>query len=50
MNEIKTAKLNNVEDLKKVAVSLATLPKSVQLKICYMIEGALMVSDAQKAG
>lgn len=50
MDEIKTAKSDNIEDLKEVAASLATLPKDVQLKIYYMIEGAQLVSETQQAG
>jgi hypothetical protein len=40
----------NIMDSRELAAELAKLPESVQLKILYMIEGAQLVSDAQKAG
>ena len=39
-----------IMDNRELAAELAKLPESVQLKILYMIEGARLVSDAQKAG
>jgi hypothetical protein len=43
-------KMDSMADVRELAAELAKLPESVQLKIMYMIEGARLVSDAQKAG
>lgn len=50
MDANKTPEADSMAKLRELAAEIAKLPESVQLKIMYMIEGARLVSDAQKAG
>jgi len=50
MNENKTITTESLEDARELAAMLAKLPKAIRIRIFDKTDGALMVSDAQKAG
>jgi len=50
MDANKTNTTDNMEDVRELAAELAKLPEAVRLKIQYVIEGARLVSEVQKAG
>lgn len=50
MEENRMITTDSMEDARELAVMLAKLPKSVRIRIFDKTDGALMVSNAQKAG
>jgi hypothetical protein len=50
MDKCKPITTDGMEDTRELAAMLAKLPKAVRIRIFDKTDGALMVSDAQKAG
>lgn len=50
MDESKMITADSMEDARELAAMLAKLPKAVRIRIFDKTDGALMVSEAQKAG
>ena len=50
MEDNKMLTTDSMKDARELAAMLSKLPKTVRIRIFDKTDGALMVSDAQKAG
>lgn len=41
-------KINQITDLQELALALMDLPEKARERICYMIEGALLIQEPSK--